>query len=78
MGVETSFYNAQESFTENNKMNATLLCFFCFETFETFLDESHIINTEILDCVVCCNPNKIQYTLKKGILTIFEISNGNE
>jgi len=37
-----------------------------------------VTNVEILDCEICCNPNKIQYTLSEGILTIYEISNGNE
>ena len=59
-------------------MNTSIVCFFCFETFEIFLDETYITNTEIWDCEICCNPNKIQYTLKRGILTIFKISNGNE
>ena len=59
-------------------MNTSIVCFFCFESFEIFLDETNIINTEICDCEICCNPNKIEYTLRKGILTIFEISNGNE
>ena len=35
-------------------------------------------NIEILDCEICCNPNKVQYSLRGGILTIYEISNGNE
>ena len=59
-------------------MNTSIVCFFCFETFDIFLDESNITNIEILDCEVCCNPNKIQYTLRDGLLTIYEISNGNE
>ena len=46
-------------------MNTSIVCFFCFESFEIFLDETNIINTEIWDCEICCNPNKIQYTLKK-------------
>ena len=59
-------------------MNTSIVCFFCFETFEIFLDESDVTNVEILDCEICCNPNKVQYKLRDGVLTIYEISNGNE
>ncbi len=59
-------------------MNTSIVCFFCFKTFDIFLDESNATNVDIFDCEICCNPNKIQYTLREGILTIYEISNGNE
>ena len=59
-------------------MNTSIVCFFCFETFKIFLDETDLTNTEIWDCEVCCNPNKIQYQIRNGKLIIFDISDGNE
>ena len=56
----------------------TIICYFCFETFEIFLDNHNTTNTEIWDCEVCCNPNKIQYQIRNGKLIIFDISDGNE
>ncbi len=56
----------------------TIICHFCFETFEIFLDNYNTTNTEIWDCEVCCNPNKIQYQIRNGEIIIFDISDGNE
>ena len=44
--------------------NKVITCFFCFEQFEVSLEISTSFtgsNIEIYDCVICCNPNKIDY-----------------
>jgi len=59
----------------------TITCYFCFEEFEVFLEveESfHGTNSEIYDCVVCCNPNKLEYYADGGEITITQVSDGNE
>ena len=35
-------------------------------------------NTEIYDCTVCCNPNKLQYTVTNGSIMNVLVSDGNE
>ena len=59
----------------------TITCYFCFEAFEgdlgideTFSDH----NTEIYDCVVCCNPNKIDYEVYDGDVSTLTVGDGNE
>ena len=40
----------------------TITCHFCFETFEIDLGIDETFsgrNTEIFDCEICCNPNKV-------------------
>jgi hypothetical protein len=41
-----------------------ITCFFCFEEFEVSLEVDSSFagnNTEIYDCEICCNPNKLDY-----------------
>ena len=41
-----------------------ITCFFCFEQFEVSLEVGASFNgnnSEIYDCEVCCNPNKLDY-----------------
>ena len=35
-------------------------------------------NTEIYDCVVCCNPNKLSYEVFDGEIISLTVSDGNE
>ena len=35
-------------------------------------------NSEIYDCVVCCNPNKIDYEVYEGDVSNIVLSDGNE
>ena len=40
----------------------TITCYFCFETFEIDLGIDQKFsghNSEIFDCEICCNPNKV-------------------
>ena len=53
-------------------------CPHCWQEQLKLVDPSIRNQNFIEDCEICCNPNKIQYTLIEGILTIYEISNGNE
>jgi len=59
----------------------TITCHFCFEPFEVDI-ESHKTfsgrDTEIYDCVLCCNPNKIDYEVCQGIIINIAVSSGNE
>ena len=58
-----------------------ITCHFCFEQFEVDIDihadfTGH--NTEIYDCVVCCNPNKLSYEVNDGEIFSVIVSDGNE
>jgi len=58
----------------------TIQCTFCFESFEVFLEVSDDFsgsNSEIYDCEVCCNPNKIDYRANLGEITVTQVSDGN-
>ena len=58
----------------------TITCHFCFETFEVDLEVCESFfghNSEIYDCVVCCNPNKIDYNVYEGKISDIAISDGN-
>jgi len=58
-----------------------ITCHFCFEQFEVDIEISQEFmghNTEIYDCVVCCNPNKLSYEVCDGEIIYLTVSNGNE
>ena len=64
---------------ENNEKSIT--CHFCFSEFELDLAVSPDFSgqvTEIYDCVVCCNPNKIVYEVSGGDVLTLQVSDGNE
>ena len=59
----------------------TITCHFCFETFEIDLgiDEKFSgRNTEIFDCEICCNPNKVDTYVYEGEVSSINVSDGNE
>ena len=59
----------------------SITCYFCFETFEVDLGIDQTFsghNTEIYDCVVCCNPNKIDYEVYDGEVSTLIVGDGNE
>ena len=59
----------------------TIVCHFCFETFELDLEvheEFDGWNNEVYDCFICCSPNKIDYEITGCELTGLIIGNGNE
>ena len=61
--------------------NKVITCFFCFEQFEVSLEISSSFNgnnIEIYDCVICCNPNKIDYGVNNGEVSIINVGDGNE
>ena len=35
-------------------------------------------NGEIYDCIVCCNPNKIEYDIYDGEISSISVGDGNE
>ncbi len=78
MGLASPFSYEKMPFTKDSKMIVNITCHFCFENFEIFLDNSAIPNTEIFDCEICCNPNKVHYQFQGKQILIFEISNGND
>ena len=61
--------------------NKVITCFFCFEQFEVSLevDKSFTGNDiDIYDCEVCCNPNKLEYEVYEGVISINNVGDGNE
>ena len=61
--------------------NQIIICHFCFETFEVNLEVGETFNgrnSEIYDCVVCCNPNKIDYEIYESEISSLVTSDGNE
>lgn len=59
----------------------SLTCHFCFETFEVDLGIGETFtghNSEIHDCVVCCNPNRIDYVASEGVVSSLVVGDGNE
>ena len=59
----------------------TITCHFGFETFHALLeiggDFSGMI-TEIYDCEVCCNPNKLSIVVSDGSISSIQADSGNE
>ena len=61
--------------------NKVITFFFCFEQFEVSLEISSFFignDTEIYDCEICCNPNKLEYEVYDGEININNVSDGNE
>ena len=59
----------------------TVTCHFCFNEIvvDLGIDQSFEgSNTEIYDCNICCNPNKLQYTVTHGSVINVLVSDGNE
>ena len=59
-------------------METEVTCYFCYETFEVHFDLIECIDTMIIDCDVCCNPNLIRYQISNNILSVIDINSGNE
>jgi len=58
-----------------------ITCHFCFEQFEVDIEINQEFtghNTEIYDCIVCCNPNKLSYEIYDGEIRSLAVSDGNE
>jgi len=63
------------------KLEQTITCHFCFEEFDIYVEiDEHFTghDTEIYDCVVCCNPNKLSYQSLIGKIISLTVSDGNE
>ena len=59
----------------------TITCHFCFEKFEVDIEIGETFtghNTEVYDCVICCNPLKLAYEVYDGEISSLTISDGNE
>ena len=59
----------------------TITCHFCFEQFDVDIEIGEEFtghNTEIYDCTVCCNPNKLSYEVYDGEIISLTVSDGNE
>ena len=59
-------------------METEVTCYFCYETFEVYFDLIECIDTIIIDCDICCNPNLICYQISNNILSVIDINSGNE
>jgi hypothetical protein len=58
-----------------------ITCHFCFKSFEIFFEIDPSFNgnnSEIFDCEVCCNPNKVNIIIREGEISSLNVSNGNE
>ena len=69
-----------EYFVETNDDFIQITCYFCFEAFEVQLEvasENVLKNSEIIDCTICCNPNKIDYESDENGINILLITDGN-
>ena len=67
--------------TFGKKYNRTITCHFCFKIFEVdFQINSTFYGqiSEIYDCSICCNPNKIDYEVWEGQIENLQVSDGNE
>ena len=63
------------------KLEQTITCHFCFEEFDIDVEINEDFtgfDTEIYDCVVCCNPNKLSYQSHIGKIISLTVSDGNE
>ena len=59
----------------------TITCHFCFEIFEIDLGIDQTFsgrNSEIFDCEICCNPNKVDTEVYEGEVSSIDVSDGNE
>ena len=59
-------------------MEIEIICYTCFEKYVDFIDVHEEIYQEIIDCEICCRPNKITIEVKNKVITRYEISDGNE
>ena len=62
-------------------INKLITCYFCFEQFEVSLEigTSFVGNiSEIYDCEICCNPNRLEYEVYDDEIMINSVTNGNE
>ncbi len=59
-------------------METEVTCYYCYETFEVYLDLIEGSDTAIIDCDVCCNPNLISYQVSDNNLSVIDINSGNE
>ena len=70
------------SFLNDTDSNLQIItCYFCFETFEIDLGIDETFsgkNTEIFDCEICCNPNKVDTDIYDGEVSSLTVSDGNE
>ena len=66
---------------EFKKWHIKWLPVFCFEQFEVSLEiETSFTgnDSEIYDCEICCNPNKLDYEVYDGEININNVGDGNE
>ena len=59
-------------------METKVTCYFCYETFEVYLDLVEGSDTVIIDCDVCCNPNLIRYQISNETISVLNTDSGNE
>ncbi len=59
-------------------METEVTCYFCYETFEVYLDLVEGSDTVIIDCDVCYNPNLIRYQISNETISVLNIDSGNE
>ncbi len=61
--------------------NKVINCHFCYESFELNFEVDNEFsgwNSEIFDCTICCNPNRVDYEITEQGLTSLFVENGND
>ena len=59
----------------------SIVCNFCYEPFIIDLEIATDFcgqNSEIYDCRICCNPNRISYFVNAGVPENITVGDGNE
>ena len=59
-------------------MNVEINCFTCYESFTEYIDHYDGMYQGIIDCEVCCRPNKVSLEIRNKSIIRFDISDGNE
>ena len=65
--------------TPLSELFTKITCHFCFESFEISLEPiTEYDGFEIFDCNICCNPNKVLFRIKDGLIHFIDVSSANE
>ena len=59
-------------------MEIEITCFTCHEKFTDYIDIHYETYHEIIDCEICCRPNKISLMIRNNQIVQFDVSDGNE
>ncbi len=61
--------------------NEVISCHSCHSNFELIFEVDTDFdgwNSEIYDCIICCNPNRIDYEVAGHVVVNLIVENGND